>query len=248
MRTLSNDLRQDIMDGTIVNVMKITMKDGTIHAFTDYDQEITVGGQVYVPAPGLQKIKYTLTADAEVSNQEFGAAWVDIPEEDLASGAFDDARVEVAWASWKNPAHGKIVMFTGLVGELVWSEEGFKADIVSSMKNLSKTSFTFYGQVSTILTSKWKFDITGVAQPTSYFSNGQIKFLTGNNAGLTSVIKKHTGSTIELFLPTAFVINPTDQFEIVAGRDLTLESCRDKFNNVVHFGGFPHIQPDVNFR
>lgn len=277
MRTVSSNLMQDILKGKIANLMKITLQNGAVYGYTDHDHNLTIDGVTYVPAPGLQKVKMTMTANAEVSNQEFGSAWVDAPEEDLRAGLFDSAIMEISWGSWQNPGYGRLVVFTGQLGEITWSEEGFKADIVSFMKNLAKNvgnvftancrhtlfsgeqtgyvgacgvnpaSYTFSGSVGAITIPKWKFSFTS-DKPDGYFSNGQITFTSGLNNGLSTVIKSHAGGVLELFLPTAFVINPGDTFNIYAGCDKTLNTCKNKFNNVVNFGGFPHIQPDVNFR
>lgn len=278
MRVIPTNLRNDIMAGTIANCIKITLKAGTVYGYTDCDTTLIVDGVSYVPSPGLQKVKMTLTNNAEVSNQEFGSAWVDAPESDLKGGKFDSAEVEVAWVSWKNPSYGRLVVFTGQLGEITWTEDGFKADIVSSMKNLTKnigtvfsancrhalfstaevgkvgycgidkSAYTFSGSVGAVSVAKWKFTISGVSKPDGYFDNGYVKFTSGLNNNLSAIIKNQTGNLIELFLPTAFVIAPGDTFQIFAGCDLTLATCRDKFNNVNNFGGFPHIQPDVNYR
>lgn len=268
----------DIMNGTIANIMKITLQNGTVYGYTDYDSNLTVDGVTYHPAPGLQKVKMTLAANAEVSNQEFGAAWVDAPEADLRAGLFDSATMEVAWCSWKNPSYGRLVVFTGQLGEISWTEDGFKADIVSFMKNLAKnignvytancrhtlfsqpttgnvgacgitgTAFKSTGSVGSVQTPKWKFTLSGVSQADGYYDNGYVKFTSGYNSGLSCVIKSHASNVITLMLPSAFQFNPGDTFEIYAGCDKTLETCKTKFNNVVNFGGFPHIQPDVSFK
>ena len=278
MRAISSQLMTEIMNGTIANIMKITLQNGEVFGYTDYDSNLVVEGTTYVPAPGLQKVKMTLAANAEVSNQEFGSAWVDAPEEDLRAGLFDSATMEVAWCSWKNPSYGKLVVFTGQLGEISWAEDGFKADIVSFMKNLAKnignvytancrhtlfdststgkvgacgisdTAFKFAGSVGSVTTPKWKFTLTGVSKPDGYFDNGFVKFTSGYNSGLSCVIKSHSSNAITLMLPSAFAFNPGDTFEIFAGCDKTLETCKTKFNNVVNFGGFPHIQPDVSFK
>lgn len=277
MRTIASNLMGEIMNGTIANIMKITLQNGTVFGYTDYVSNLVVDGVTYVPAPGLQKVKMTLAANAEVSNQEFGSAWVDAPEEDLQAGLFDSATMEVAWASWVHPEYGKVVVFTGQLGEISWSEDGFKADIVSFMKNLAKnignvytancrhtlfdqtgvgkvgacgladTSFKFTGSISSVTTQKWKFAIS-VSKDDGYFDNGHIKFTSGYNSGLSCVIKTYASNVITLMLPSAFIVNSGDTFEIFAGCDKTLETCKSKFNNVVNFGGFPHIQPDVSFK
>ena len=274
MRGVSSDLMNDILAGTIINCLKLTLKDGTSHGYTDYKESITIDGVVYNPAPGFQKVKMNLTANAEVSNQKFGSAWVDAPEDDLKGGKFDNASIEVSWASWRHPSYGRLVVFTGQLGEVTWSPEGYEVDIVSYMKNLSvnignvftancrhtlfsgaktgqcgycgvsKTAFTQTGSVSAITTNKWVFTISN-AQADGYYSNGLIKFTSGLNNGLSAVIKSHAGNKVTLMLPTAFSINVGDTFEIQAGCDKTLDTCKTKFNNVNNFGGFPHIQTDA---
>ena len=278
MRNISQDLMNEILGGKICNCIKITQEDGTIHGYTDYDTALTVDGTTYNPAPGLQKVKMTLTANAEVSNQELASGWgIDVNENDMRAGKFDNALIEVLWASWANPSFGGLTVFTGQLGEVTWTEEGFKADIVSYMKNLAKNignvftancrhtlfsqggsgfvgkcgvnkdSFKATGSVTGITIPKWKFSIS-TSQPDGYYSNGYVKFTSGYNNGLSAVIKNHTANSIELYLPTAFVIAQGDTFEIFAGCDKTLDTCKNKFNNVLNFGGFPHIKPDVSFQ
>ena len=273
MRTVSTDLKNEIMNGTISNLIRIELKDGTEYGYTDFDTALTVDGVTYVVAPGLQKVNMTLTANAEVSNQELSSAWVDAPEADLKGGLFDSATIEVAWCSWKHPEFGRLIVFTGQLGEITWTEEGFSADIVSYMKNLelnvgntftancrhslfsvpevgmvggcgiNKASYTFTGTVSAVGTPKWTFNST-LIQADGYFTNGSIKFTSGNNAGLSAMIKTHSAGLLTLALPTAFTFAVGDTFEIVGGCDKTLETCKNKFNNVLNFGGFPHITPD----
>ena len=271
MRSVHSGLMQDILDGCIINCIKLTLLDGTEYGYTDYKSEIPVEGLVYVPSPGLQKVSMNLTANAEVSNQKFGSGWVEAPEEDLRGGKFDSATIEVSWASWKNPSYGRLVVFTGQIGEVTWSEEGFEATVVSYMKNLSvnignvftancrhtlfsgaslgncgycgvdKASFTSTGSVTAVATNKWVFTISN-SQADTFYSNGLIKFTSGYNAGLSAVIKSHASNQVTLMLPTAFSIQVGDTFEIQAGCDKTLDTCKTKFNNVLNYGGFPHIQ------
>lgn len=277
MRTISNTLKTEIAAGRIARLLKITCQNGDVYAFTDTDLPITVDGQLYTPAPGLQSVKLTVTSNVEVSNHEIGAALVDVPESDLASGVFDSADVVASWASWSLPSAGKVDVFVGTLGEVTWDERGFVADVVSSMKllernigwvytnncrhklfgtaeagrlgycGLSATSFTHTSTVSSIQTNKWKFTIA-LSQPDGYFSAGIITFTTGNNAGLSATVKSQVGGVIELFVPTAFTIQVGDAFSIKAGCDKTAQTCKTKFSNLNNFGGFPHIQQDVSFR
>jgi uncharacterized phage protein (TIGR02218 family) len=279
MKTISSGLQADIAAGTIARILKITCKNGSVIAVSDTDLPITVEGVTYQPSAGFQSLKVNVTADAQVSNQSLGSALVSVPEADILGGVYDGAVVEAAWASWQNPSYGKLVFFQGTIGDITWTEAGFLADIVSYMRamelnmghvvsatcrhqlfstvsagkigacTLSATSYTFTGSVNVISIPKWKFTVTGLSQADGYFDNGTITFTSGNNAGLSAVVKEHTAASgFKLFLPTAFTFASGDTFSVQAGCDKTLATCRDKFNNVVNFGGFPHINTDVNLR
>ena len=280
MRTIASNLKADIEAGTIARLLKITCTNGTVYAFTDHDRDLVVDSVTYVPAPGLAAVSYVATSDVEVSSQQAGAAMVDVPEEDLLGGVFDDAEVEASWASWANPAYGKVVTFSGRIASIDWDETAFKAEIMSFMKQLelnigqvytascrhelygsvsvgkvgactvNPAAFTFTGTVASVVTPKWKLTYSGAAaaQADGYFSNGTITFTSGILNGLTYPIKKDASDTLDLVLPTMKTFAIGDTFTIRAGCDKTLETCKTKFNNVLNFGGFPHINTDVNFR
>lgn len=277
MRTIPANLYADIQDGTICNIVKITLQDGTIYGYTDFDSNLVVGGVTYIPSPGLQKVRMTLTPNSEVSNQELASAWVDAPEEDLLAGKFDSANIDVSWVSWKNPGYGQFVIFSGKLGEISWSDVGFKADIFSNMKDLEQNigevftancrhtlysvdtpgligfcgvnpaSFTDSGHIIAVVKNRWKFQIN-VVKDAGFYSGGKVTFTSGPNNGLSFSVKNHEGQNVELYLPTSFPISVNDTFTISAGCDKTISTCKSKFNNIVNFGGFPHIQPDVSFR
>ena len=63
--------------------------------------------------------------------------------------------------------------------------------------------------------------------------------------GQSVEVKSHRliGGTVlvELWQAAAFAINVGDEFEITAGCDKQLATCRNKFANAVNFRGFPYI-------
>lgn len=55
-------------------------------------------------------------------------------------------------------------------------------------------------------------------------------------------MKRHAaGALIELWQAMPEPIAAGDTFAVTAGCDKRLPTCRDRFNNVVNFRGFPHI-------
>lgn len=278
MRIIDSDLFDDILAGDIARLVKVTYKNGTTHGFTDHDEQLTVDGQDYIPAPGLQALRYVATSDVEVSAQEVGSGWVEIPQEDISSGLVDGAEIEASWCGWEHPENGRMVVFLGKVDTITYEDGGFKAEIMSFMKQLEKQlgstytstcrhklfgtdgpgkigacglssgAFTFTGAVDTIVSSKWKFTVTGLSNPDGYFDNALLTFTSGLNNGLSVQVKTYGSSTISLFLRSMMNIAPGDTFSIQAGCDKTAETCKTKFNNIVNFGGFPHINPNINYR
>lgn len=113
---------------------------------------------------------------------------------------------------------------------------------------LNKGSFTFAAAVNTVIDDHIKFTVNSLNQGDGYCSAGVITWTTGANAGLKSMVKTHSvsgGVTIELMLPTQNAITAGDNFDITAGCDRTFATCKAKFNNVINFGGFPHIQVEA---
>lgn len=222
MRTISSLLKQEFIDGFRSTLVKITTKSGAVHGYTDCDTELTVDGTTYTPAPGLSRATLTATSNDTVSSQEIGSGWVDAPEQDLISGKFDNALVEIAFASPRNPSYGSLVVQRGNIGVIQWTVDGFRADIQGHMRQLqrnlnyittascrhqlfsqfstgtigactlNKASYTYNGTVTTITVDKLKFSVSGLSQPAQYLQNGILTWTTGPNAGLKHEVKNHT--------------------------------------------------------
>ncbi len=100
------------------------------------------------------------------------------------------------------------------------------------------------GTVQSVI-SNFEFAASGIDSFASgVFSRGKIAWISGDNAGLQVEIKIHsqgTPSRLSLFLPMPRPMQAGDAFTITAGCDKSLATCRDRFSNVVNFGGFPHM-------
>ena len=284
MKTIPALLQQGIDNGTIATFVLITRKDGVSKGFSNHDKPLTIdiGSPInsiqYNPTPGLERITMNLRNNAEVSNQEFAGAWVvDLNETDLQNGLYDDAHITVFRADWTNVSAGTVVIFEGSLGMISWTEDGFKADVHSLMRQLGKqigitttakcrhqlfnqnsdtsvgacqlnsASYTYSSDVVTV-TSKLKFDINSIGQPDAWIANGILTWTSGLNNGVSYEVKSYVGGEVELFLPTTFVISPGDTFDVTAGCDKNVETCKTKFSNINNFGGFPHIKPEVNWK
>jgi uncharacterized phage protein (TIGR02218 family) len=251
MRTIAPALKQAILDGKIASLVKITTKDGSVFGYTDHDKELTIGGTKFIPAPGLQRIRLDISADAKVSSQEAGSAWVDAPEQDLIEGKFDEAEVEVMWVPWEDPSIGTLTIFSGDLGLIEWTEEGFKADIQSAMRRLRKNigfevtaacrhelfsqpgtttigacrlaaaSYTKTGSVQAITTPRMKFTIGSTGWAAGFATNGKITFTSGLNNGLSYEVKTHLSGDVIELMIPTFA-------QVAVGDTYSLQAGCDK--------------------
>lgn len=83
---------------------------------------------------------------------------------------------------------------------------------------------------------------TTLAQASGYFDLGSITFTSGLNNGISRTVKRHTGGG-QIALVRAFPSAPApgDTFNIVPGCDRRQVTCDTKFNNLIHFRGYPFV-------
>ena len=120
---------------------------------------------------------------------------------------------------------------------------------------LQKSSFTDVGfVVSVIDTLKQTIQITGTfphgvtgADGLPYYSQGRLLFTSGVNNGLQVSIGQNytTGGNnyFSLTVPLVVAPAPGDIFSAWPGCSKQLSTCRDKFNNLINFRGFPFVPP-----
>jgi uncharacterized phage protein (TIGR02218 family) len=76
-----------------------------------------------------------------------------------------------------------------------------------------------------------------------WFAGGVLTWDSGANAGRAIEAKSWTQATgqIELLLPMGYAIQPGDTFRIHPGCDKRLDTCSDRFANVLNFRGEPYV-------
>ncbi|KVO11713.1 DUF2163 domain-containing protein [Burkholderia ubonensis] len=113
------------------------------------------------------------------------------------------------------------------------------------------------GQYSVSSTGLYTFNIAQASNfvkinftyTVGYFAYGLVKWLTGLNAGQTMEIKTFAPGVVTLGMPMPNAIQAGDTYSIVAGCDKQFGTCRDRWNNIVHFRGEPYIPgPDTILR
>jgi uncharacterized phage protein (TIGR02218 family) len=211
---------------------------------------------------GTQVDTLDVTLFAGISNLISG-----IPIPQFASnGGFDGADVTLYRAfltSWTAAPTGALIMFTGSISDATPSRTTVQLTVKSDLEllniqmprnlyqagclhslydtgcTLNKASFA---SNTTINATSTKLSLNcALATAAGYFDQGYLVFTSGQNAGVSRTIKKHTLGNFIIALSLPFTPTVGDAFTVYAGCDKTQATCTSKFNNVIHFRGYPFI-------
>ena len=273
MKTLAPGL-QDHLTGantTLCWCWRLTRRDGTQLGFTDHDRDLAFDGTTFEAAAGFTASQMKDAVGLSVDNLEVESALSSgrLSEEDLASGLYDDAQVEILRVNWSNTSQ-RVVMRTGSLGEVRRSGLSFTAEVRGLSHylqqpggrlyqfgcdadlgdprcriNLALPAYRGAGTVTATVTPR-SFTASGLdGLAGNWFTRGLATFTSGANARVAIEVKQHqiaSGSVlIELWQEPPHVIAPGDAFQVTAGCDKQFQTCREKFANGVNFRGFPQM-------
>jgi uncharacterized phage protein (TIGR02218 family) len=272
VKTLSSGMLSDLAAEvlTMNTCVLATRQDGTVFAWTDSDEPITVGGHTYTPLESYQASANDGKSDFSVDNMEI-VGFLDSPaitEADVAMGKWDLAQIRAFMVNRNNTANGIYDMRYGWLGQVKIQAPGiYTAEIRGLSQAIQNTicdlitptcrftlgdsrctvnlaSYTTSGAAVTTVFSTQEFASTALTQPDAYFANGTVKWVTGANAGIQMDVQgfTHSGGIVLLQLPMIQTITVGDTFNIVAGcLKRYADDCVTKFANGPQFGGFKDV-------
>ena len=234
--------------------------------FTEHDRDLLFDGTAFEAASGFSATEIVDGVGLSVDNLDVSGALssAHLNEDDLAAGAFDDARVEIWRVRWDLPEQ-RVLMRTGSLGEVRREGASFTAEVRGLAHYLSQetgrtyqyacdaalgdvrcgvdlTAPTYRGTGAVLSAAGHRITVSGLgAFEAGWFSGGLLTWTDGANTGLSMEVRTHLGDVIELWQTMAGAIAASDIFTITAGCDKTFPTCRAKFGNGVNFGGFPHM-------
>jgi uncharacterized phage protein (TIGR02218 family) len=256
---------------TLCHCWRVERKDGIVLGFTDHDRDLLIEGVTYKAATGFAATAIEDQLGLAVSNLDVDGAFSSaaITEDDLNAGVYDDAAVSIMRVNWQDVSQ-RVVLRSGFLGQITRGEAAFSAELRGLAAKLDQSAGRIFqrtcawelgdarcgvdldaperhggGTVESVISS-FEFTASRIDSFASgVFGRGKIVWTAGDNAGLAIEVKSHTqgspDSRLSLFLPAPRPIQVGDTFTITAGCDKRLETCRDRFGNVVNFGGFPHM-------
>lgn len=255
---------------SLAHLWLFTRRDGRAFGFTDHDEALLVDAQVFSSVEGLEGLRIEKSTGLAVdsSGVEGVLSSEAVTDADLAAGLWDGARCEVWRCDWRNP-EARVHLFAGQVGEVRRGPQGFSAELrgLQAMLNapvgrvyaracdaelgdrrcgvdLAAPGRTHSGVVSAVLGGR-SFEAAGLEQaPAGWFAAGRLVWAHGE----TSRVLSHAAGPpplLELAAAPAR-LREGDAFQVFVGCDRRLETCRDRFANVLNFRGFPHMPgPDA---
>jgi len=256
---------------TLAHCWKLTRRDGVVMGFTDHDCDLVVNGVTYRAGTGFTSSEAASRFDLSVGGAEIAGALSDdaFSERDLAAGLYDAAQVDTYLVDWSDTSL-YVLMSRGTLGEIRREGQAFSTELRGLADSLSQQSGRLYTARcgADLGDARCKIDLTrsdlrgaGVVtaiESTStviasgldsfaegFFTGGRLAWTGGANDTLAAEIKEHriVGGHARLSLWQAMPeeISIGDTFSLTAGCDKQFFTCRDRFNNVANYRGFPQI-------
>ena len=249
-------------------------RDGLTLGFTDHDQVLEFDGIAFLPQCGLSARALSSTTGLSVDNSEAaGILTADaITEADIEAGRYDGATVSTWLVQWDDPEVRQL-RFSGTIGEITRVAGAFLAELrglsdpmnqstgrtylttcsavvgdAACSVNLLDPAFSTEAEVKIVKDSQF-FEFDGLSMFNErWFAGGMMVVLSGVATGLTGLIREDvadgTSRSIGLWHPIRALVADGDRVRLMTGCDKRVQTCREKFSNLINFQGFPEIPGD----
>lgn len=256
---------------TTCHCWRVTRRDGIVLGFTEHDHDLVFGGTVFMAASGFSASEAEAATGLSTGGDEVtgGFSHRAIRDEDLASGRFDGARVELFLVNWAAPDQ-HVHLNTREIGEVSRAGGEFRAELRSLAHRLDQPQGRVYGRRCDaslgdnrcgVALAAWRGEgmvtevrdasrvvVSGLSGfESSFFHQGLLEFMDGPAMDIERH-QRHPDGTAELtfWLPLEEPVAIGRTFVITAGCDKSFATCKARFSNHLNFRGFPHV-PGADF-
>ena len=256
---------------TAVKCLRIVCTNGLTVRLTRYPVDLTMSNAtVYQSGTGYDFTGYSATASMSPSaiDLEGFLGFAGVTRDAIASGVFDGARCYLFATSFLNPVEDYEPIVASIMGKTTLEDDKYRIEEMALIDALNQSvgktysaacpktfggqeyagckinlaAITVTGTLSAVTSSSIVRDATR-AEAVDYFAGGTLQFTSGLNAGLKPLeIKRHEADgTLETFEPFHYPPAIGDAYALIPGCRKRLVDCRDKWNNILNFGGFSNI-------
>jgi uncharacterized phage protein (TIGR02218 family) len=269
MRSLAKGLQEHLDERatTLCWCWKLIDNNGASLGFTDHDETLEFDGALFEASSGFTATELQSSLGLNIDNLDAAGALQSnrLAEEDLRSGRFDNAVVELWLVNWRDVSQ-RLLMRKGNLGEITRSAQAFTAEIRGLAHHLNQPmgriyqygcdaslgdercavdlSSALYRATATVAESESnsRFIVTGIeTYEEGWFARGRLVWTTGANRGRSMEVRSHRDQTVDLWQPMASAIAVGDELVLTAGCDKQFSTCRSKFANALNFRGHPHM-------
>lgn len=255
---------------TLCRVLAVERSDGHALGFTDHDRDLAFDGITFRADTGLTAMALQQGTGLSVDNTEAMGALSDaaISEADIEAGLYDGAEVRCWLVNWAD-VNLRALQFRGQIGEIRRDGGAFEAELLGLTDLLNQPMGRVYqapcaavlgdascgkdiseeGYQAEVEVLSVEGNILTFASMPGYevqwFQRGVLEVLSGSGAGQSVPIKRdwetQNGREITLWTAMGAPVSAGDTVRLTAGCDKRMETCRNKFNNLINFQGFPDI-------
>jgi len=235
---------------------------------TDHIRDVTLGADVYKSDAGYE---FTGNAtESSMTPGTFDLEGIisiaGLSRAAIASGALDNAKMFIFATQWNEPIIDQEPISKSILGRTTLKDDRYSIEAMSLIDALNQPIGKTYGATCpkkfggteyagcmkvvapsagtvTSVTDRYIFTDSALAQAADYFGAGSVVWTTGDNAGLKSQEVKSfgLGGVVELYEAFFYPVQIGDQFSIAPGCRKRESDCRDKWANILNFGGFTRI-------
>jgi uncharacterized phage protein (TIGR02218 family) len=253
-----------------VMCLRIETLGGLEVRLTAHPRDLVIAGSpavTYLTASGYQFTGFSAasTSSPAMVDLEGIAGVAGIDRDTVASGVFDGARAFLFATTWHTPIEDEEPITSSIMGKTTLSDERYRIEEMALVDALNQTvgrtyQPTCYKEFGGQEFAGCKIDlgpitVTGTlthvgpvrdstrAEVADYFAYGTIALTSGPNAGLPPLeIKSYAADgTIVTFQPFHYAAQVGDTYTMIPGCRKRLVDCRDKWDNVINFGGFTFV-------
>lgn len=254
-----------ITDGELTNLAlcwRLERTDGAGLALTSHDRTLVIDGDTYGSTPGMMPASVTRSLGPEPDGGEASGALSSeaLDDGDLSAGRWNGATIALDAVDWSDPTRATVRLLAGEIGTVAMRGDAFTCDLNGAAAGLAgpvcpSTSAECRAHFGD---SDCRVDLAGRTLRAVVIGVGgnqltldravddrlvfgRIRFLDGENCGLTSVILAVARGVIQLRDPPKAFLQAGCRVELREGCDKRFETCVARFDNAINFRGEPHL-------
>lgn len=254
-----------IADGALTTLSfcwRLQRADGAGLGLTSSDRDLLREGVVYRAAPGVTPAAVSRSLGLEPDSGDMDGALTAnaLSEDDLALGRWNGASVSLFATDWTDADAEPIALIGGELGEVSIAGESFSAELRGAAARLSRRAcpstspecraafgdkqcrIDLAGRTIRAEVVSAEDNVLGLdGTVDSRFLFGRLRYLSGTNCGLSTIILAVNGAQVSLRdRPRGDVASGTI-VELREGCDKRFETCVTRFQNGANFRGEPHL-------